>query len=220
MVRSRRKTLALTIDSDARLVVRAPLRMPEKDIRAFIEKKSLWIARKQKQVQDAAARYKPLQLVDGESILYLGEPHTVLRKEVSAVSVEGSYLAVPEDMTLEGFIQWIMNKGETIIRERVDYYARLMGVSYTSVKLSNAKKRWGSCSAQNRLNFAWRLVMCPLWVIDYVVVHELSHITYKDHSPRFWALVATQMPHYQEARTWLRTNQSLLSLARETLKAS
>jgi hypothetical protein len=78
--------------------------------------------------------------------------------------------------------------------------------------MSEAKRRWGSCGAGNTLNFAWRLVMCPQSVIDYVVVHELSHITYKDHSAKFWTRVATVMPNYREAQDWLRLNRRLMEI--------
>jgi len=87
-----------------------------------------------------------------------------------------------------------------------------MGVKYASMKMSEAKRRWGSCGAGNTLNFAWRLVMCPQSVIDYVVVHELSHIPYKDHSPKFWTRVATVMPNYKEAQEWLRLNRKLMEV--------
>jgi predicted metal-dependent hydrolase len=87
-----------------------------------------------------------------------------------------------------------------------------MGVEYSSIKMSDAQRRWGSCSAKNALNFAWRLVMCPLSVIDYVVVHELSHITYKNHSTKFWSRVATVMPRYREALEWLRLNRKLMEV--------
>ena len=211
-MRSNRKTLALTINADAQLVVRAPLRMPEKDIQAFVEKKSQWIARKQKQVLDAAARHKLFRLEDGESILFLGKQRIVFLEDVPEILIEESRITIPKNMTLEGFIRWVKGKSEIVIGERVEHYASLMNVSYTVIKMSNAKKRWGSCSAQDRLNFAWRLVMCPAWVIDYVVVHELSHISFKDHSPRFWALVATQILNYKEARSWLRSNHKLVDV--------
>ena len=108
--------------------------------------------------------------------------------------------------------EWLKVQGETVINDRVDYYANLMGVKYTSVKMSEAKRRWGSCGAGNTLNFAWRLVMCPQSIIDYVVVHELSHITYKDHSAKFWTRVATVMPNYKEAQDWLRLNRRLMEV--------
>lgn len=91
-------------------------------------------------------------------------------------------------------------------------YSNVMGVTPGIIKLSEAKARWGSCSTKNNLNFAWRLVMCPLSVIDYVVVHELSHITYKNHSPAFWARVKTVLPTYEDAQEWLRINKKLMEI--------
>ena len=81
-----------------------------------------------------------------------------------------------------------------------------------TVKLSEAKARWGSCSTKNNLNFSWRLVMCPLSVIDYVAVHELSHITYKNHSPAFWARVKTVLPTYEDDQEWLKANRKLMEI--------
>lgn len=212
IIRSNRKTLALTIDSEARLVVRAPMQLDEDVIRDFIKKKSRWITDKQQQVSDYATKQSAFVLDDGENVLYLGESFAVLRKAVQEVMIEGNFLLVPEDMTLEGFAGWLKAQGETVINDRVDYYANLMGVKYTSVKMSEAKRRWGSCGAGNTLNFAWRLVMCPQSIIDYVVVHELSHITYKDHSAKFWTRVATVMPNYKEAQDWLRLNRRLMEV--------
>lgn len=212
IVRSHRKTLALTIDNEARLIVRAPMQLGEDVICDFIKKKSRWITDKQRQVKDYATMQSAFVLEDGENVLYFGKSYAVLRKDVQEVTPEGSFLLVPEDMMLDGFADWMKMQGENVIRERVDYYANLMGVKYASVKMSEAKRRWGSCGAGNTLNYAWRLVMCPQSVIDYVVVHELSHITYKDHSAKFWTRVATVMPNYKEAQDWLRLNRKLMEV--------
>ena len=99
-----------------------------------------------------------------------------------------------------------------IITERVNNYAGIMSVTPGTIKLSEAKARWGSCSAKNNLNFAWRLIMCPLSVIDYVVVHELSHITYKNHSPAFWARVKAVLPNYEDDQDWLKVNKKLMEI--------
>ena len=87
-----------------------------------------------------------------------------------------------------------------------------MGVQYASIKMSEAKRRWGSCGGKNSLNFAWRLVMCPQFVVDYVVVHELSHINRKDHSAKFWARVATVLPNYKDSQDWLRLNRTIMEV--------
>lgn len=212
IVRSNRKTLALTIDSEARLIVRAPMQLGEDVIRDFIKKKSRWITDKQRQVNDYATKQSAFVLEDGENVLYLGKSYAILHKDVQEVMAQGNFLLVPEDMALEEFAEWMKAQGEMVISDRVDYYSNLMGVKYASVKMSEAKRRWGSCGVGNTLNFAWRLVMCPQSVIDYVVVHELSHITYKDHSAKFWTRVATVMPNYKEMQDWLRLNRKLMEV--------
>ena len=212
IVRSKRKTIALTIDSEAQLVVRAPMKLGEDVIKDFIRKKEKWIIDKQRQVMDYATKQSAFILEDGENVLYFGKSYAVLRRDTPEIAIEGNFLIVPETMTLDGFAAWMKEQGNNIIRERVDYYANLLGVKYSSIKMSEAKRRWGSCSTGNTLNFAWRLVMCPQSVIDYVVVHELSHITYKDHSAKFWTRVATVIPSYKEAQDWLRLNRKLMEV--------
>ena len=212
LVRSRRRTLALIINREAQLIVRAPMKMGENVILDFIRKKARWIAEKQRQVADCGARRSAFALNDGETVLYLGNTYTILRKFVLKVTFVGRYMIVPNDMTLDGFAAWMREQGRGFIRERLDHYARLMGVSYTAFRMSGAKRRWGSCGPRDSINFAWRLMMCPPSVIDYVVVHELSHISYKGHGVRFWKRVATVMPNYKEAQVWFRHNRRLLDV--------
>ena len=87
---------------------------------------------------------------------------------------------------------------------RCEFYASWMGLSYKKIALSDAVSRWGSCSQQGRLRFNWRLVMAPLEIVDYVVVHELSHLKELNHSERFWILVKSAAPHYRDAKKWLQ----------------
>jgi len=212
VVRSNRKTLTLTVDSEARLVVRAPMKLEEDIIRGFIHKKVRWITDKQHQISDFGTKQSAFLLEDGENVLYLGMSYAVLRDRVSEVTIEGTYIKIPEIMDLQEFANWMKLQGKYIIHERVDYYANLMGVKYTSMNVSEAKRRWGSCGVSNSLNFAWRLIMCPQSVIDYIVVYELAHIACKDHSVKFWARVATVMPNYKEAQDWLRLNRKLMEV--------
>ena len=91
--------------------------------------------------------------------------------------------------------------------ERACRYARPMGVTFTRIRLSSAKTRWGSCSPRGNLSFNWRLIRAPVQILDYVVVHELAHLTEANHSPRFWKKVEEFCPNYKTARAWLRTNR-------------
>ncbi|MDR2709704.1 MAG: M48 family metallopeptidase [Elusimicrobiota bacterium] len=212
LVRSRRKTLALTIDSSAQLVVRSPMRLSEDIIREFIRKKAHWIAAKQRQINDFASKQSPLVLADGENIMYCGNSYAVSRGGVSEVVVEDRFIKIPESMTIKDFANWLRKQCKIIVCQRLNYYANFMGEKYVSVRFSGARSRWGSCGARNTLNFAWRLVMCPQFVIDYVIVHELSHIAHKDHSARFWGRVSTVMPDYKQAQDWLRLNRRLMDI--------
>ncbi|XCP84181.1 SprT family zinc-dependent metalloprotease [Roseburia hominis] len=101
-------------------------------------------------------------------------------------------------------------KAREIIRLRTAYYASLMGVSFERISIRDQKTRWGSCSDKGNLNFNWRLILAPPGVLDYVVVHELSHRKEMNHSPRFWEIVEEVMPDYRKYRSWLRENGGVL----------
>ena len=98
----------------------------------------------------------------------------------------------------------LRNKAKMIIPERVAYYAEIMGVKPESVKITSAEKRFGSCSDKGRLCFSYNLMLYPEKAVDYVVVHELAHLTELNHSPAFWRIVEKYMPDYKERRAILR----------------
>lgn len=212
IIRSNRKSVALVIDNEANLIVRAPLQMSESDISAFVQKKKGWINEKQQQVAVFGEKHPPIVVETGESLMYLGNSYAIIKDAVDAVQLSGNEMLVPNDYSLAEMTEWLKAEALQMISERVTNYAGIMGVTPGEVKLSDAKARWGSCSAKNNLNFAWRLIMCPLSVIDYVVVHELSHITYKNHSPAFWARVKTVLPNYEESQDWLKANRKLMDV--------
>jgi predicted metal-dependent hydrolase len=212
VVRSDRKTIALVIDSDAKLIVRAPLRAKNKDISGFIEKKRHWIEEKQKQVLAFGEKHSPVIVANGESLIFMGSTYTILLEDVTDIQISGVYILIPLDGTTDSIIEWMKKEALTVLKERVERYAQIMGVKYSAIKLSDAKARWGSCSVKNSLNFAWRLIMCPLPVIDYIVVHELSHIAYKNHSASFWARVRTILTDYKESQDWLKINRKLMEI--------
>lgn len=212
VVRSNRKSVALVIDNEANLIVRAPDLMPDTAIDEFVRKKRRWINEKQQQVAVFGEKHPPVVVETGESILYLGSSYAIIKDAVDTIEVSGNELILPEYYDVEALIAWLKEQAMRIISERVVLYANVMGVTPGAVKLSEAKARWGSCSSKNNLNFAWRLIMCPLSVIDYVVVHELSHITYKNHSHAFWARVKTVLPAYEDDQEWLKLNRNLMEI--------
>jgi predicted metal-dependent hydrolase len=169
IIRSKRKTLALEILSDASLIIRAPKLMPLFLIKKFIKQKQNWITKKQNLI---TARNKNIKSI-----------------KISQISKEGA-----------------LKK----ITERVKYYSSLSGFKYKNIKITSAQKRWGSCSAQNNLNFPQKLALAPDKIIDYVVIHELCHIKEKNHSRNFWKEVYKLMPNYKIHQKWLKENGYLL----------
>lgn len=212
VARSNRKSVALVIDNEANLIVRAPLQMQDATIEEFVRKKKRWINEKRQQVSVFGEKHPPVVVETGESIMYLGSTYAIIKDAVDTVQVSGNELFVPNEYGIAEMTEWMKSEAMRIISERVSNYAGIMGVTPGEIKLSDAKARWGSCSTKNNLNFAWRLIMCPLSVIDYVVVHELSHITYKNHSPVFWARVKTVLPNYEDDQDWLKVNKKLMEI--------
>ncbi|MFH1564046.1 MAG: SprT family zinc-dependent metalloprotease [Nitrospirota bacterium] len=204
------------------------MRDPKTTSLGFIEKlllkKRLWIHNKQNLVKERYAQTQPKKFVHGEEFLYLGNTYRLYIVAENAVPLPGK--PVPGEPVLfdEGFrlskaylsearklfSDWYRKQAYQKIKERVDWYAHLFGLKYNKFGITNAQKRWGSCNAKNNLHFSLRLIMAPLSVIDYVVIHELAHIKEKNHSKRFWDRVRTMIPDYQESKRWLRENGHLL----------
>jgi len=220
LVRSKRKTLALIVETDGSLTVRAPLRMKEADIQRFVKEKQGWIKRKQTQVQEVAL--PPHQYVDGEKFWYLGEevPLRIIQNGRPALVLDTVFKLTkstqPQAESI--FTAWYKAQARTLLTARVSYFARKFGFEPAKIRISSARTRWGSCSTKGTLSFTWRLVMAPLDVIDYVVVHELCHLKELNHSRAFWLQVESILPDYKVKRAWLKKHGGRLVLLRIDLQ--
>ena len=163
--RSKRKTLAVEVTRAGEVIVRAPLRMPEREILRFLSAQREWI-----------------------------DAHVALQKQREAAH------PVP-DAAEEARLKALAKE---VIPPRVAHYGSIMGLAPTSVKITSAKTRFGSCSAKNGLCFSWRLMQYPMEAVDYVVVHELAHIVHKNHGKAFYALIGSVLPDYPERRKLLK----------------
>lgn len=213
--RSKRRTIALIVERDGTLTVRAPLRASRALIQQFIQEKMDWIRstrEKLKSIVHAPAR----QYVEGETFLFLGSSFDLklVKPQRPSLKFDGGFtLSQTAQKRAEAvFTRWYKEHAYKVISERVAQYAHKYGFTPNLVKISSAKTRWGSCSPDGTLNFTWRLVMAPLEVIDYVVVHELAHLRVKDHSRKFWRVVEDICPAYKKQRKWLRENGEGLNL--------
>jgi len=138
----------------------------------------------------------------------------VVEKTAHGADVRGPVHPIPKSNAQGGqaFEQWYKAQALKVLSERVRYYAAKHGFQPGRIRISSARTRWGSCSSKGTLSFTWRLVMAPLEVIDYVVIHELVHLKVKNHSKTFWGSVAALMPDYKKYVAWLKKNGSFLTL--------
>lgn len=177
IIRSNRKTLAIQINPDLSVTVRAPMYAPQSDIERILREKEGWIQKHIEKIREQEAN----------------------RKETQGESVEREYLTNEE-------IKKLADKALQHIPKRVSYFAKQIGVTYGKIIIRNQKTRWGSCSSKGNLNFNCLLMLTPLEVIDYVVVHELCHRKEMNHSKAFWAEVEKVLPDYKEQVKWLKEN--------------
>ena len=215
IVRSKRKTLALIVKPDGSLIVRAPLRTPEKSIREFIENHTPWIKKKQAEALSNVPP-TPRQYVPGELFMYLGIAYRleIVNGQKPALLLEGNFKLAEsaQNQAALVFERWYRAEARQILADRVKHYACQHNLQYKKMRITSARTRWGSCSPNGSLNFSWRLIMAPIEVVDYVVVHELAHTVFHNHSRRFWNKVEKIMPGYKERRKWLRKNGQQLML--------
>lgn len=216
LIRSHRKTVGLIVERDASLTVRAPLRMPRSEIERLVRRKRSWIDGKQDLARERTAALAEKQFAEGESHLYLGARHPLtLEAGRPCLRFDGRRFLLCPSQAHRGrelLIRWYRDQTRRLCTDRADRYVARMGLSYKSVRVSGAMQRWASCGSTGNLNFSWRLVMAPLQVIDYVVVHELAHRAHPNHSAAFWELVQTVLPDCRDLRAWLRKQGHLLVL--------
>jgi predicted metal-dependent hydrolase len=216
IIRSKRKTIALVVTQEATLVVRAPFTTSLTYIENLVRKKRTWIQEKQARFQRNQSKVLPKEFVNGEGFWYLGKEYKleIVQHQDKPVVLEEHLKIAQERLphAREYLIAWYKEQALQKITKRVEWYAKQTGLEYKSVKITNAQKRYGSCGAKGTLNFSWRLIMAPLRVLDYVVVHELAHLDEKNHSRKFWNKVKLMLPDYRERQEWLKENGSLLQI--------
>ena len=177
IIRSNRKTLAIQINPDLSVTVRAPMYAPQSDIERILREKEGWIQKHIEKIREQEEK----------------------KKETQGESMEREYLTNEE-------IKKLADKALQHIPKRVSYFAKQIDVTYGKITIRNQKTRWGSCSSKGNLNFNCLLMLTPPEVIDYVVVHELCHRKEMNHSEAFWAEVEKMLPYYKEQVKWLKEN--------------
>jgi predicted metal-dependent hydrolase len=225
LLRSRRRTMTFSV-SPAGLSVRAPFGMSQPSIEAAVQEKGRWIVRKLSGMQQREERMAALKMdwQAGAQLAYLGgtlqvrvDPQAAKHMLASSENVEGVEeaqnrrvltLALPaassDKKISDATKKWIAQQATQHYTSRMNHYAVLLGVKWRTLALTNANTRWGSAKADGSIRLHWRLMQFSPEVIDYVVAHELSHLRELNHSPRFWATVASVLPDYEARQKQLK----------------
>jgi len=188
VVKTRRKTIGITVDMNGEVKVSAPLRISEKQIREIVQKEAGWIIKKVNEAIERNSNLISRQFASGEKFLYLGKeytlevvekgsgkPEVLMQEDTVAVHIsQGLSEESKKQEIKEALIKWYRQRFAEIVKERVEKYSLQLKVAPCKVAIKDQKTRWGSCSKKGNINLNWRLVMAPLQIIDYVVVHDCA----------------------------------------------
>ena len=214
LIRSRRHTIAIHIKKGG-VEVRAPFNTPLSVIKQFVISKESWIVNNLAQSIEQLQMKNEFALTYGDILTMRGTLYPLTARAGSTPGFDGKEFFLPPNLAPEEIKFYVTQLYRHIAKnhftKRTEHFAKTMHVKPNSIKISNAKTSWGSCSAKSNINYSWRLIMADDQVIDYVVVHELAHLIELNHSPYFWEIVRCLLPDYRERQKQLQELQQKLT---------
>lgn len=223
--RGKRRTIGLSVGPDG-LSVSAPRWTPVGEVDALLHTKAAWVLEKLQRARERAGELAQARTVwaNGAELDFLGQRVRLVLDPAHGFTQVGAVLeaaatepsdalatlrlglahSASEAQIRDAAQAWLMRQAKRLFTERLDHFAPLLGVRYEKLRLSSAGTRWGSASADGTIRLNWRLIHLKLEMVDYVVVHELSHLRHMDHSPQFWDVVASILPDHQQRRQALK----------------
>lgn len=207
--RKKRKTASIYIERDGSVSVYVPEHLSDAEVADMVEARQHQIYRNLAKWQLLNETKIDREAVNGESFLYRGRNYYLQFSDaVKGIELRDKHFLVEEgkqDKLADLFKEFYREKGKEYLPERVTYFAEKMGLKPEEVQVLELKNRWASCSAKRpKLNFHWKVMMAPLTVIDYLIVHELAHLKFTKHDAPFWNEVDKVMPDYAKQKEWLK----------------
>lgn len=208
IIKSFRKTITMKIDEAWELIVKAPFFMSKKMIEDFINKNKTWVEKRKNQVLERIKKY-----IENEKFLFFWDEYE-LKFEWKLKNIEFDWMYFYLDKKYKNkanilFTNFYKKEAKKHIEKRINFIADKYNLKFNNLKITSAKTRWGSCTSARNINFSYRLIMAPVKTIDYVIVHELAHLTEMNHSKDFWDLVEKMMTwlcpwDYKIHKNWLK----------------
>ena len=201
LLRSKRKTISISITKELKVIIRAPIFMKDMDIEIFLIKHQIWIEKNLEKMKNRIEVKQSFSFLDGEEIIYFGHKYFITtHSAANPVCIDGELMVISDKIINReaAVIKFLKQKANEYLIQRADYYSNIIKVVPPGVKITSAKTRWGSCSGKNNICFSYRVMCLPPQIIDYIVVHELAHIKQHNHSKKFYNEVLKYLPDYKQ----------------------
>lgn len=223
-VSKKRQTISLKLISSSSLLITVPTGLAKKSIQQLLTEKSAWIIKHAEQLKVTEQNPINQTLQDGSTVLYGGKQYQLQFHEYASshkVTVQDAMIHLyftkhaplpPETLLRQFFIQ----SARITFEKRTIHWAVRMHVKPIKIAIREQKTRWGSCSSKGTISYNWQVIMAPPEVLEYLIIHELSHLIAPNHSRHFWQIVATFDADYKEHRLWLKEKGHLLTRLFET----
>lgn len=216
IVRFKKKNISIKLEDKNSLIIRVPNNVSEDEIFNIIHKNGDKIIKKISILENFHNDNKELIYIQNEKVLYLGNEYLLKVNEVDSsfknkVSIENStihiYLNRVDSCSIKSLlIKWYKEEALKIIGNRTVLLSKELKLFPSRIIIKEQKSRWGSCNSKGEIRINWKLIMAPLNVIDYVIIHELCHIKYMNHSKEYWSFVESIISDYKKNKRWLNEN--------------
>ncbi len=223
IIRKRRKTIGIKITDKGEVIITSPFGVSEETIKNVIKRKQKWIIDKVKLIKEANFAYGRA-FEDGERFLFLGKELELeiikVNKPICNAEIEGEKVRVfinlssmaSGDTISSAIVKLYRKEAARLFKERTEIYSKVLGVGPKRIFIKDQKTLWGSCSSKGNINYNYRIIMAPISIIDYIVVHELCHLIHMNHSKEYWNTVKSVLLDYEERRKWLKGNGHVLKI--------
>jgi predicted metal-dependent hydrolase len=201
------RRLTLRVDAARQIRLTVPNRCSERRMRIFLEEHVNWLER---QIANAPP---PNAFASGAIIPLRGVPHEIVNQpKLRLAKIENAKIFIGGDARHlpRRLREFFKKEAKRDFCEAAARYASILNVRVRRIALRDTRSRWGSCNKDGGLSFSWRLIMAPVFVLDYLAAHEVAHLRHMDHGKKFWALVEDICPHMRAARAWLKANGNAL----------
>lgn len=207
----RRKTLQITVERTGALSIVAPLQAADQQLVEFVEEKLLWVHTKIEEKARLQQRAPIKEFVDGEGFLYLGKSYRLklVENQLVDLSLRNGRFCLRKASVHRGreiLVSWYTRRAQDWFERQVTEQANRMGVSVKEVNVQDLGYRWGSFGSGGRVSFHWKAILLPPRIAQYVVIYELAHGLYPDHSVNFWIKVEQHLPDWRWRKGWLAEN--------------